>query len=246
MFVARSPQQCRMKKQVSHIIYRTLGILLVVLSVAKAGAQEPVVNLVFEQCDTIEFSVVDMPGDRYTWDIYDDYTLNFAHNDGRLEPGVYFVNGDYEGSNVRITGMEPGIYVVRIVVWDEEHCASNIKIAIVEIKPKIPQVELVGTEACIGDPTSVRIIFTGTGPYTIQYTIGDALTPTVVNINGNVENPEVEIPITEPLPVGETSFWLISVEDGCKAYEFPVDERPRTGIIIHPKPTNSKIYVKDQ
>ncbi len=227
------------------MIYRALGILLVVLTVANARAQEPVMNLVFDQCDTIEFSVVDMPGDRYTWDIYDDLTLNYALENNHLDRSLYFVDGNYEGSTVYVTGLEPGIFVVRIMVWDETECTNNLKIFIIEVVPKIPEVELVGAEACFGDPTSVRIIFTGTGPYTIQYTIGDALTPTVVNINGNVENPEVEIPITEPLPIGETSFWLISVEDGCKAYEFPEDERPRTGIIIYPKPTNSKIYVKD-
>ena len=143
--------------------------------------------------------------------------------------------------------MDPGRYFVRIMVWDEENCTNNLKLIVVDVVQTPPQFELSAEPACIGDPTIVKIIFTGVGPYTLDFTYGDAITGNVVNVNGYVvDGPEVLYPITDPLPVGESTFWVISVDDGCKPYEYPESERPSTGIIIYPKPAQQPIYIKEE
>lgn len=229
-------------------MYAVLGIFLVVLTVAPARAQDNVHFIEVDQCDTMEFSVVNMPGDRYTWEIYhDDLTVNFAQTIGDVDPVVHFVDAMYDGSTVSVTGLDVGRYMIKVTVWDEEFCTNNIGLYVLDIIESIPEIELEGGSACIGEPTVVKVIFTGVGPYTIDYTYGDAITGNVVNMIGYiVDGPEAVISITDPLPVGPTTFWILKVEDDCRAYEFPIDERPSTGIIIYPKPTNSKIYLKDE
>lgn len=240
-----------MKKLIYHIICRIPGIILGILTVASAMAQNTTPQIVVDQCDTMVFSVTSRPSipeTHFVWAIYNSspYPTDILNPATALDPALYFVDGQYAGRKVKVSGLEPGTYYVRIEVWDEVSCTNNVEMYVMEVTEKIPQVELYGDETCIGEPTSIKIIFTGIGPYTISYTYGDAITGNVVNVNGViVDGPEAVIPILEPLPEGETSFWLISVDDGCKAYEYPEDERPETGIRIYPKPTNSKIYVKD-
>ena len=240
-----------MRKLSYHIIFRIAGIFLLVLTMASAMAQNPVQQIVVDQCDTMEFSVTsrpNIPETNFVWAIYNSAsgTTDILNKTTSLDEAIYFVDGQYEGRKVKVTGLEPGSYYVRIEVWDEISCTNNVEMYTMEVTETIPEVELYGDSTCIGEPTSVKIIFTGVGPYEIAYTYGDAITGNVVNVNGViVDGPEVVIPILEPLPEGDTSFWLISVDDGCKAYEFPEDERPETGIRIYPKPLNSKIYVKD-
>jgi len=236
-----------MAKRFAHIITTALlGIILVALSVANASAQ-----IVIDECDTMEFEVVSRPSideSHFVWGIYtaSDSAKDVLDPAETLDPALYFVDGQYAGRKVRVAGLEPGKYYVRIHVWDEVTCTDNINMYVMEVLEKIPELELLGDSVCIGDPATVRIIFTGVGPYTIDYTYGDAITGNVVNVNGViVDGPEVTIPIMEPLPVGETTFWVIKVEDDCKAYEYPVDERPGTGIMIYPKPVKQPIYLKE-
>lgn len=219
------------------------------LTVAKAGAQ-----IVVDQCDTMEFSVVsrpNIPEAHFVWGIYNasDDPTDVLDPAGTLDPALYFVDGLYasgEGRTVKVVGLGPGKYYVRIHVWDEVACTDNIEMYVMEVIESIPEIVLVGDSVCIGEPVVVKIIFTGVGPYTIDYGYGDELTGNVVNMNGViVDGPEYSLPITDLLPVGPQTFWVIKVEDDCKAYEYPIDERPNTGILIFPKPTNSKIYLKD-
>lgn len=236
-----------MKRFIAHIIiYLTLGILLVALTVENSTAQ-----IVIDECDTMEFSVVSRPSideTHFVWAIYNSSPnpTDVLDPTTALDPALYFVDGQYAGRAVQVTGLGPGKYYVRIQVWDEITCTDNVEMYVMEVIEKVPEIVLEGDSTCIGEPVVVKIIFTGVGPYTIDYGYGDAITGNVVNMNGViVDGPEVTIPITDPLPVGPSSFWIIKVEDDCKAYEYPVDERPSSGIIIYPKPINSKIYLKN-
>src|SRR6056297_376982 len=122
-----------MKQLIYHIMQRIPGILLVVLAVASAVAQKPVQHIVVNQHDTIEFSVEYWPGDDYTWDIYDDPGLNFALENERLDPALYFVDGDYRGSTVYVTNLPPGMYYLRVMVWDEVNCTNNLTLFVLEV-----------------------------------------------------------------------------------------------------------------
>lgn len=225
-----------MKKRLYHIIYRTLGILLVAMGMAiTAGAQKSVTWIEAEQCDTTEFSVVDWPGDRYTWDIYRDSTVNFATTNGDVTPVPYFVNGMYQGSTVKVVGLQPGRYFLRVMVWDEVSCTNNLIVFGLDVIYNPPYAELYGDTACYGEPTTMKIVFTGTGPWNLTYTFGNGTTH--LNLNG-VTTPEVTVSIP-PLPVGPTEFWILEVSDQCTVNNQIVE---RTKVIILPKPSNSRIY----
>ena len=235
-----------MKRLIYHIIRLALGIIPVVLTVAPAMAQ-----IVVDQCDTMEFSVTSRPSideSHFVWAIYNssETPTDVLDPTGALDPAITFVDGQYAGRTVEVTGLEPGKYYVRIHVWDEVACTDNVEMYVMDVIETVPEIVLEGDSVCIGEPTSIRIIFTGVGPYEIDYSYGDALTGNVVNMNGViVDGPEVTIPIMDPLPVGPTTFWIMKVSDDCKVYTYEEDERPSTGILIYPIPKHSRIYLKE-
>jgi len=231
-----------MKRLITHIIYRTLGILLVVLTMAFTA----VAQIVVDQCDTMEFSVVsrpNIPETHFVWAIYNssEDPTDVLDPAGALDPTPLFVDGQYAGRTVQVTGLQAGKYYVRIHVWDDVTCTDNIEMYVMEVIENLPTAELFGDSLCIGEPAEIKIIFTGIGPYDIEYTYGDGTN--IVNLNGIVEN-EITIPITNPLPVGTTNFWVMTVTDQCTVNSYELDP-VEVGVIIYPKPANSKIYLKE-
>lgn len=240
-----------MADRITHIIlYRLLGIFLAALTVASASAQT--VPITIEECDTMEFSVVSrtsIPEPHYVWAIYNSSPnpVDVLDKTTQLDPALYFVDGLYasgEGSTVRVTGLPIGKYYVRINVWDEETCTDNVEMYVMEVVESLLTVELTGDSLCVDDqPAFVKIVFSGKAPYNIEYSTNDGRN--YVNLTGITET-EITVPIMEPLPVGEHTFWVISLENGCKAVEYTQEEdRPRTGIVIYPKPAKQPIYVKE-
>ncbi len=235
-----------MKKKLAHIIrYLLPGLFLVLLTVAHASAQ-----IVIEECDTMTFSVTSRPAiddSHFIWDVFpaSEQPVELLDETLALDRATSFVGSMYAGRTVKVTGLAPGKYYVSIHVWDEVSCTDNIEVYVMEVLESVLRMELSADSVCIGEPTNVYIRFTGIGPYDVYYTIGDQVTPSVYNLNGKDVDPEITIPITQPLPVGETKFWVIKVEDRCKAYEFTEEERPGTGILIYPKPAKQPIYLKE-
>ncbi|WP_321370376.1 hypothetical protein [uncultured Draconibacterium sp.] len=234
----------RLKK---HIIHLTLAILLAVLAVANAAAQTPIT---VHECDTMTFSVSSRPSiddTHFIWDVFQasNQPVELLDETLALDRATSFVDGQYAGRTVQVIGLAPGEYYVSIHVWDEISCTDNIEMYVLTVLESELEMEISADSVCIGEPTNVYIRFSGRGPYEVQYTIGDQVTPSVVNVMGGVDDPELVIPVTDPLPVGETTFWIIRVEDNCKAYEYDVNDRPGTGIVIYPKPSQSQIYLKD-
>ena len=229
-----------MRKLIYHIIRRIPGILLVVLTVAPAMAQKPIQHFVVEQCETYEFSVVDVPGDRYTWDLYRDSTVNFAYEKGDVDPVTYFENSMYEGSTVRVNWLEPGRYFLRVMVWDEVNCTNNLLLFLIDVLESKPEATIESDPTCEGEQTVLRFILTGRGPWNVTYTYGDGTN--VINLNGITET-EFVVPI-DPLPPGITQFWVMEVSDDCTINSYPVPAK--TDVEVYPTPTNSRIYVKSK
>ena len=234
-----------MKHALLHIIYRTLGTFLVALTVATAAAQKPVVDMgKVPQCETTVFSVDKWPGDRYTWDLYKDSTVNFANTNGDVDRVPYFEKGMYEGPSVSINWLDVGKYFVRVMVWDEQTCTNNLMLFKIEVEANPPQAELLVDSTCIGEISTVRIVLTGHGPWDLTYTyVSNSNGETEVNTNliGQVENDfTVSIP---PLPVGTTEIWVQQIIDQCTENLIPTD---KARIVIYPKPSQSKIYLKDE
>jgi hypothetical protein len=207
---------------------------------ATAMAQKPVIDMgIIPQCETTIFSVEKWPGDRYTWDIYRDSTTNFAQEKGDVDPVAYFENSMYEGSTVNVNWLDTGRYFVRVMVWDEVQCTNNLMLFKIQVIDVPPLAEITGDSLCIGEPAIVRIVLTGRGPYDLTYTWGDG--QVLVNMNGITEE-EFTVPLP-PLPVGITEFWVTQIIDQCSENLVP-SEKGR--IVIFPKPSQSRIYVKDE
>jgi len=229
-----------MKRFIAYIIYLTLGILPVVLTVENSSAQ-----IVVNQCDTMEFSVTSRPSIDDTHFVWAIYTSSPTPKDvldpaGALDPVLTFANGMYAGRTVKVVGLDPGKYYVRINVWDEITCTDNVEMYLLEVIENLPEAELVGDSVCIGEQAYIKIIFSGTAPFDVKYTFGDGTT--VVNLNGITES-ERTIPI-DPFPVGETKVWIMEVTDNCTVRSYEADPQ-KVGVLIYPKPKNSKIYLKE-
>lgn len=206
-------------------------------------AQKPIIHIVADQCETIEFSVVDMMGDEYTWDLFTDSTANFANDDARLDPAIYFEDGDYrDSSSVKVHGLASGRYFVRVMAWDEEACTNNLLVYMLDILEALPEAVVYADSACIGEPTVLKIVLTGKGPWDLIYTFTDETN--AVNLYGVTES-EITVSLP-PLPEGETEVWVMEVVEYngvCRVVSSNPSERAR--VVIYPKPTNSKIYLKE-
>jgi len=205
-------------------------------------AQQLVPKFEVEQCETLEFSVVNWPGDRYTWDLYTGQkldTVNFAQQKGNIDPAGYFNKGIYEGSSVTVHWLDPGIYLLRVMVWDETICNNNLALFKVEVKERKPDATIVGDSLCYGDPVVFKIILTGMGPWDVKYTYGDG--SVVLNLNG-VSEPVQTISLP-PLPAGVTEIWVQEIIDQCTNNLVP-SEKGR--VVIYPLPVNSKIFQIDE
>jgi len=217
-----------------------LLLLLLFLTVATAIAQKPLLYFEVEKCETLEFSVHNIPGDRYTWDIYRDSTVNFATEKGDVDPVTYFENSHYEGSTVRVNWLDAGRYFVRLMVWDEVNCTNNLLVYLVDVRETPLMAEITGDSLCFGDLALVKIVLTGRGPYDLTYTYvsnGNGANEVNVNLVGLVEEEfTVALP---PLPVGITEVWVQQIIDECTENLVP-SEKAR--VVIFPKPVQSRIY----
>lgn len=217
------------------------GLLLVLMTITNVMAQKPVTHLELDQCQSFEFSVVNWPGDRYTWDLYTELqwdTVNFAKQNGNVDRVPYFDKAMYEGSTVTLNWIEPGRYFLRVMVHDETICTNNLLVFSINVTEHKPTATIEGSEACYGDPVVFKIILSGLGPWDISYVYGE--NETVAYLNGVVEPIQI---ITLPA-LAERSFdvWVKEIVDQCNSNLEP-SEKGR--VVIFPKPSNSKIYHAD-
>jgi hypothetical protein len=226
-----------MKTLIKNMIIRLPGILLVVLTMASALAQRPVHHIEIDQCDTIQFSVESWNGDRFVWDLYTELdwdTVNFATQNGNVERVPYFVDDMYEGKTVSVNFLEPGRYILRIMVWDEVTCTNNLRIFSVNVVEHVPIATITDSTACYGEPAVFKVVITGKGPWEAIWTYGDGTAS--INLYGEDEIEQmVKLP---PLPPDTYEVWIKQIIDECSSNFFP-SEKGR--VVIYPKPTNSGI-----
>lgn len=219
-------------------------VTLLVLALAHAGAQT---HIQVDQCDTMQFSVTsrpNIPETYFIWDIYNSSTdpVDVLDASIALDRTAHFVTGN-TGRSVQVTNLAPGIYYVRIHVWDEISCTDNVEMYVLEVIERLPTVELTGDSLCVGEVPFVKIVFTGIAPYDVSLITIDGLQ--IVNMNGIYES-EITVPITQPLPLGTTEFWVMEVTDACTVNSYTVDPPPKGEILIYPKPRTSRIYQVDK
>ena len=228
-----------MRKLIYHMMYRLPGIILGLLAVAFAAAQKPVDVIPLDQCEEINISVQEFPGDRYEWDLYPDPDVNFAVGYGEPELDQYFFGGIKTGSEIKLFNLPAGRYFLRVMVWDEANydCTNNLLLFILDVAEPMAWLEE-PDPFCYGEVNSVNIVLTGIGPWDIVYAYDDGTGVQMVNLNGLKE---MHFTIPADLKPNKYEFWIMEVYDGCvRSYPDP----KKVNVIIHPKPRTSGIYIK--
>ncbi|MEZ5104636.1 MAG: hypothetical protein R2757_09085 [Draconibacterium sp.] len=232
-----------MKQQIRHIILRITGILLGVLAFTAVQAQKPVQYVEIPQCQTMDFSVDEWPGDRYTWDLYRDSMVNFATVKGDVEPAGYFEDGMYEGSTVTVHWLDTGVYFLRVMVWDETVCTNNLLVFKIKVLPNEPTLVFEGDSVCQDEVAYVKVRFTGMAPWEAHYSYTFEDQTVVLNLSGETDE-EFVMPIPG-LPVGTHEYWVMEVTDQCTVRSYPQPNPEKARVVIFPRPVSSQIKLKE-
>lgn len=81
-----------------------------------------------------ELSVDSVNQDSYSWELYNDSTLNFAKANGATNSTAFaeFVGGNL-GHKVKVKWKEPGLYIYKVTAYNVTGCSSNMKLGIVRV-----------------------------------------------------------------------------------------------------------------
>jgi hypothetical protein len=211
------------------------------LALAPAKAQT-----VVYQGETTTLNVEQMPGDTYSWELYDDGTVDFAITPGMTTSASYatFVGGNV-GASVQVQWLKPGLYFFKVTAFNITGCTMNIKIGIIKVEPSIPTATLkITPEEICDDGVSVaqlEIAFTGPGPWNmILQTKNMATGATTTQAYSDIpesDNPTV-ITVT---PNVTTEYTVIEISN---KYATNTDPSNSATITVHPLPEKTPIYVK--
>jgi hypothetical protein len=193
---------------------------------------------------SVELRVAEVPGDTYSWELYDNATgVNFATDAGNCPASeAIFTGGIKTGPVVHITWFTPGTYYYKVTSL-RNGCSMNLKVGKIIIEHPIPTVllSLTDQEICIGESTFLKMEFTGTSPWRITYRVTkpDASIQdiTVDNLTGNPS----QIPFT-PTAAGTYTIQIISITDANRTSNTPSNTAALT---VHAKPAGSRIYQYD-
>lgn len=216
-----------------YIIRLIIAAVLLLLAIAPAMAQTNTV------CagQTSTLSVVEVPGDTYTWELYNDVTgINFAVKDGNILPEeAFFVGGDNQGPSVDVTWLKPGTYFFKVTAV-REGCTDNLKVGMMIVLEKpVAELSLNPTEVCVGNAATLTVAFTGTGPWNFVLEADDGINKSITtyeNLNDNPYSFDVN-------PVVKTTYRVISVTNAnCPN----ADPSNSVTLIVNPLPRPSPIY----
>ena len=231
-----------MSRKLHNNLLLILVIFLGQLALAPAMAQQRTVVFAGE---TLELSVVEVPGDTYVWDLYNDPGVNFAKVDGNIDPSqAYFVDGINTGATVNVRWLEPGLYFFRVMAFDPTGCTNNLKVGIVEVLKPLPTAHFLEPDTvCIGDEALMTLELTGDGPWSVTYSYtlegsGDIHTATIENIT---ESP-FTFTVVHSTP-GTYSYWVVSVSDMDGLTNSEATEPVH--LQVEPRPVTSPIYRYD-
>jgi hypothetical protein len=209
-----------------------LRLLLVVtpllMAVAPAMAQNHVVA-----GQATDLSVEVIPGDTYVWELYKDITgINFATDPGNCPAGDAYFTGLSTGPTVNVMWVNPGIYYYKVTA-QRGSCGMNLKVGQMIVHPKPTAVFEPPNPICEGQTANLRVLLTGTPPWSITYT--DGTTP--VTITGIMASP-YDFTVS---PTVTTNYWITSVTD---LYGTNNDPSPVVTLTVTQTPVASPIWHK--
>jgi len=227
--------------RLKHILLRLLLVAMpVLLAMAPAMAQT---NTVFVG-QTVELGVDSIPGDTYTWELYNTATgINFATDQGNCpQAEAIFTGGDSTGPLVHVVLLKTGTYFYKVTA-QRSGCTMNLKVGIIAAEHPLPSVNLSLSQSsvCIGQSNNLNADFTGTAPFSITYRITNPDGTTQdITINKLTGNPSL-IPFTPTSP-GTYTFDVIRVTDAFTTNTAPSNS---VTVTVNPKPGSSRIYQYD-
>ena len=212
-----------------YILRLALAVLLLLLALAPAKAQMSVY-----QGETTTLTVVEVPGQTYEWEIYDDGTVNFAAVPGNCPVASANFVGSNTGASVDVQWFKPGIYFYKVTARDAAGCTMNLKIGKVEVKESSPTAIIIQPDPdwiCEGETAILEIKISGKGPWDLTYTDG-INSWTIKGIN----NPDYQLRVSPKAP---SSYWVTQVINANGTNTKPSEA---VWVIVYPKPVSSKIY----
>lgn len=227
--------------RLKHILLRLLLVAIpVMLAMAPAVAQTD--NVFVGQ--SVELNVVGIPGDTYTWELYNDVAgINLATTSGNCpQTEAVFTDGISSGAVVHITLLKTGTYFYKVTA-QRSGCTMNLKVGKITAEHPLPTVNLSLSQSsvCIGQSTDIEANFIGTAPFSITYRVTrpDATTQDIIinNLAGNLSL----IPFN-PTIAGTYTFEVLSVTD---AYTTNTTITNFIAVTVNPKPGSSRIYQYD-
>lgn len=211
--------------------YKALAVLLLLLlAMAPALAQ----NVVY-QGETTPLAVVNVPGETYEWELYNDGTVNFAVVPGNCPvTSAIFVGGNV-GASINVQWLQPGFYFFKVTARDAANCTNNIKVGMIEVKPALPTAIITPpADICVGQTASLEVTLTGVGPWELTYTDGTNFwTETGINTTTY---------LLRVSPIVTSQYWIAEVKDVNGTNSVPSD---KVTLNVNPKPVSSTIYQHD-
>ena len=205
-----------------------VAFVLLVMAMAPAMAQDTV----YEGQNT-DLSVVEITGDTYIWELYDNVAgINFAADPGNCPPDRAYFTAGSTGPMVNVMWAKPGIYFYKVTAY-RGGCTMNLKVGKKFVKPLPTAVIEPPPEICAGDSAHLTVILTGTAPWSITLTDG-----TNSWVFSNITSSPFNLTVPE-IPLVTTTYWISSVTD-----YYITSNRPSPPVVqvVNQLPVNSKIY----
>ena len=213
-----------------HIFLRLLLVAIpLLMTMAPAMAQDTAFV-----GQSINLSVIEIPGDTYVWELYNDViAINFATDPGNCPPGEAYFTGVSTGPSVNVMWLTQGVYFFKVTAY-RGNCTMNLKVGKMTVLYELPTAVIEPPPPiCIGDSAHLTVILTGTAPWSITLTDG---------LNNFVFNNITSSPfnLTVPMiPLVTTTYWISEVTD---ANLTNITSSSQVVQVVNPRPVNSHIY----
>jgi len=111
--------------------YPAFAVLLLLLLALAPARAETVVYL----GKTTNLTVIEVKGNSYEWELYDDPSVDFAVLPGNCPVTSATFDGSHIGANVRVKWLKTGIYFFKVTARDALGCTNNLKVGIIRVIP---------------------------------------------------------------------------------------------------------------
>jgi hypothetical protein len=217
-------------KRPKHIFLRLLLVAIpLLMAMAPAMAQDTVYA-----GQSSNLSIVEIPGDTYVWELYNNVTgINFATDAGNCPPGEAYFTGVSTGPTVNVMWLNQGIYFYKVTAY-RGGCTMNLKVGKMTVLWVMPTAIIQPpSPICAGDSVHLTVLLTGTAPWSITLTDG---------VNNFVFNNITSSPFTltvPMIPLVTTNYWISEVTDAHVTNTTP---SPPVVQVVKPKPSTGPIY----